>query len=167
MIENITLGQIGVSLTLLVGIIGGIVYLKNKIKEWVEDFLDKKFIAIDKRFDDLEEHKFKAIDKRFDDLEEKIDKVDEETCKNFLVRFLGDVERDNADIPISMGEYSKRVLLWQKFLNWYFGEKVVAEDSIFGDYTYKYTKKFQKLTGVKTSGKVTAATLAKAKVVKK
>ena len=98
MIENITLGQIGVSLTLLVGIIGGIVYLKNKIKEWVEDFLDKKFIAIDKRFDDLEEHKFKAIDKRFDDLEEKIDKVDEETCKNFLVRFLGDVERDNADI---------------------------------------------------------------------
>ena len=81
--ENITLGQIGVSLTLLVGIIGGIVYLKNKIKEWVEEFLDKQFIAIDKRFDDLEE---------------KIDRVDEETCKNFLVRFLGDVERDNADI---------------------------------------------------------------------
>lgn len=79
-------------------------------------------------------------------------------------RYIGTV---NADIPISMGEYSKRVLLWQKFLNWYFGEKVVAEDSIFGDYTYKYTKKFQKLTGVKTSGKVTAATLAKAKVVKK
>lgn len=84
MIENWTLEQISVSLALIVGIIGSVVYLKNKVKEWIEDLLEKKF---------------KAIDTRFDDIEGKIDKVDMETCKNFLVRFLADVENGSDILP--------------------------------------------------------------------
>lgn len=84
MIGNWTVEQISVSLALIVGIIGSVVYLKNKVKEWIEDLLEKKF---------------KAIDTRFDDIEGKIDKVDMETCKNFLVRFLADVENGSDILP--------------------------------------------------------------------
>lgn len=83
MIGSWTLEQISVSLALVVGIIGSVVYLKNRVKEWIEEFLEKKF---------------EAIDKRFDNLDGKIDKVDMETCKNFLVRYLADVERSGSDI---------------------------------------------------------------------
>lgn len=83
MIGNWTMEQISASLALIVGIIASVVYLKNKIKEWIEEFLDKRF---------------EAINKRLDGVEGKIDKVDMETCKNFLVRYLADIERDNVGI---------------------------------------------------------------------
>ena len=84
MIGNWTMEQISASLALIVGIIASVVYLKNKVKEWIEEFLDKRF---------------EAINKRFDDVEGKIDKVDMETCKNFLVRYLADVENGSDILP--------------------------------------------------------------------
>ncbi len=84
MIGNLTMEQVSVSLALVVGIIGSVVYLKNRVKEWIEEFLEAKF---------------KAIDKRFDDVESKIDKVDTETCKNFLVRYLADIEKGSDILP--------------------------------------------------------------------
>ena len=41
------------------------------------------------------------------------------------------------------GEVSKRVALWQAFLDWYYDGKVGSADGYFGDNTLKWTKKFQ------------------------
>lgn len=49
----------------------------------------------------------------------------------------------NTLVSILPGEYSERVELWQKYLNWYFDKPVVTIDGKYGDYTWKYTKEFQ------------------------
>jgi peptidoglycan hydrolase-like protein with peptidoglycan-binding domain len=59
------------------------------------------------------------------------------------------------------------VLKWQKFLNWYFDKRVVAEDSVFSDATVKYTKEFQTAVGVTADGTVGMDTWKKAKAVQK
>lgn len=82
--ENITLGQIAAGLALIVGLIASVVYLKTKIEEALEKLLTEKF---------------KALNSRIDTIEGKIDKVDMETCKNFLVRFLADVENGSIILP--------------------------------------------------------------------
>lgn len=64
--ENITLGQIAVSLAFIVGLIGSIKYLKKELDE--------------------------SIQKQFKPLNDKLDNLDLNQCKNFLVRFLADVE---------------------------------------------------------------------------
>lgn len=74
---NWTVEQIATTIALLVALVTGVTYLTKQIKEWIEKLLDSKF---------------KALDDRIGSLESKIDKVDMETCKNFLVRFLADVE---------------------------------------------------------------------------
>lgn len=77
MLGNLTVNDISALIVFLVGLIGGIGYLHKTLKDWLEKLLDDKF---------------KTLGKKINDLEEKIDKVDMETCKNFLVRFLADVE---------------------------------------------------------------------------
>lgn len=67
--ENITIGQISAILTFLVTFLGSIIYLSKFIK--------------------------KMLDKAFSPINEKIDILDVNQCKNFLVRFLADVEQGN------------------------------------------------------------------------
>lgn len=74
---NWTVEQIATGIALIVAIITGVTYLVKQIKEWIEKLLDDKF---------------KALGTRIDSIEDKVDKIDMETCKNFLVRFLADVE---------------------------------------------------------------------------
>ena len=71
-------------------------------------------------------------------------------------RFIGKVD---ADIDIMFGEWSDRVLLIQKFLNYYFKKDVVAEDKLFGDYTLKYVKKYQEKKGLTADGIIGKKTL--------
>ena len=61
------------------------------------------------------------------------------------------------------GAQGPDVLKWQKFLNWYNGKQVVAEDGDFGAYTDKYTKAFQKAMKLTDDGLVGSDTLAAAK----
>ena len=75
--ENWTVEQIATGIALLVAIITGVTYLAKQVKEWIEKLLDSKF---------------KALGTRIDSIEAKVDKIDMENCKNFLVRFLADVE---------------------------------------------------------------------------
>jgi len=75
--QNLTINDISTLVVFLVGLIGGIGYLHKSLKTWLEKLLDDQF---------------KALTIKITDLETKIDKVDMETCKNFLVRFLADVE---------------------------------------------------------------------------
>jgi hypothetical protein len=74
---NWTVEQIATAIALMVAVISGVTYLVKQVKDWVESLLDGKF---------------KDLNHRIDSIESKIDKVDMETCKNFLVRFLADVE---------------------------------------------------------------------------
>lgn len=74
---NITVNEIATGLALLAGIIASVIYLTKQLKDWIEKLLDSKF---------------RTLNLRIDSIEQKIDKVDMETCKNFLVRFLADAE---------------------------------------------------------------------------
>ena len=76
--ENITLKDISVAIALIVGLITGVRYLVKQIKEWIEKFLKERF---DK------------VDKNFERLQKRIDEVDLESCKNYLVTALSDVEQ--------------------------------------------------------------------------
>lgn len=71
----------------------------------------------------------------------------------------------NLALPNYFGKGSTGpdVLKWQRFLNWYFGKQVVAEDGDFGTYTDKYTKAFQKAKGITADGLVGTGSLAAAK----
>ena len=75
---NWTVQDIATGIALLVALVSGVIYLTSQLKKWIELTLDSKF---------------KALNKRIDDLEEKMDRMDIEACKNFLVRFLSDLER--------------------------------------------------------------------------
>lgn len=77
MLNNLTINDISALIIFLGGLIGGIGYLHKTLKDWLEKLLGDEF---------------KALGSRITELEVKIDKVDMETCKNFLVRFLADVE---------------------------------------------------------------------------
>lgn len=78
MVENITLGVISASILFLAALIGGIKYLKSVLKDSLTE---------------LFKDQFEAINTKLDGMDEKIDRVDMQSCKNFLVRFLADVER--------------------------------------------------------------------------
>lgn len=68
--ENITLGQILGTLTFIVSFIGALGYLSNVLK--------------------------KQVKKTLQPIEDSIKELDVSQCKNYLVRFLADIEQGNA-----------------------------------------------------------------------
>jgi len=83
--EQITLGQIGTIVAFLVTLITGLGFLLKKLKEFISNSLTKEFEDIGKRFD--------TIDGKMDELSSRIEDTDMNATKNFLVRFLADVEQ--------------------------------------------------------------------------
>ena len=76
--ESITIGQIAAGLALVLAIIAGIQNLKKNMKGWLSAALKEQFDTLDKTQ--------KEILKR-------LDSVDMENCKNFLVTFVSEVGR--------------------------------------------------------------------------
>ena len=76
--EQITIGQIALAISFLVGLIGGISYLKTHIEKWISESLKDQFAAIDTQMNTLQKH---------------IDDIDMATCKNFLVARLAEAEK--------------------------------------------------------------------------
>ena len=76
--ESITLGQIALGITFMVGLISGIAYLHRSLKEFLMKTLGDQFFEINQKIDALQE---------------TISEVDENHTKNFLVRYLNDVEK--------------------------------------------------------------------------
>lgn len=76
-----------------------------------------------------------------------------------------------ANLPyksyFGVGAKGVDVLAWQKFLNWYNGKAVVAEDSAFGTYSENGTIAFQRDMGISADGTVGSQTVAKAKAVRR
>lgn len=79
--EDITIGQIGAALTLIVGFMGGIMYLKNALRGILSSVVKQEL---------------EPLRRQVDEMQQKIDRVDMESCKNFLVRSITDFERDKA-----------------------------------------------------------------------
>lgn len=76
--ETITIGQISLAVTFLVGLISGISYLRTHLKLWVGESVKDQFTKI--------ENNIEQINKR-------LAEVDVENCKNFLVTIITEVEK--------------------------------------------------------------------------
>lgn len=67
--EHITIGQISTFLALIVGLLGSVKYLSNELK--------------------------KQVEKTLKPINDNIKELDVSQCKNYLVRYLKDVEQNN------------------------------------------------------------------------
>ena len=83
--EQITIGQVAVTIAFIVALIGGITSLKKSIKEWISSALKERFDVIDKRFEKIEESQ--------QDILEALKNVDMENTKSYLITYLSDIER--------------------------------------------------------------------------
>lgn len=72
--ENITLGQIAIGVSFLVGLISGVGYLSSISRKWLKD----------------------AMKEQLDVIANRLDQVDMESSKNYLVTYLSDIERGKA-----------------------------------------------------------------------
>lgn len=92
--EQITLGQIGLAVTFIVGLIGGISYIKVYVQKWINETLKDQF---------------SSIDEKIQHLDDKMEGIDIATCKNFLVARLSEVEKG-----IPMDEIEKE-RFWEQY----------------------------------------------------
>lgn len=77
--ESVTLGQIGLAITFLVGLGSGVAVLIKSIKKTLKTALK----------DD-----FDGLNKKIETMTERIEEVDLASCKSYLVRFLADVDKE-------------------------------------------------------------------------
>ena len=77
-IQNLTLEEISAALLFIVALIGGVKYLKKELVNFLNNLLDSKF---------------KTTNDKIDDVATALRTLDVQTTRNFLVRYLADVER--------------------------------------------------------------------------
>ena len=77
-IQNLTMEQISVGILFIVGLIGGVKYLKTEIKNFFDKLLDSKF---------------QTTNSKIDNVAKELRNLDVQTTRNFLVRYLADIER--------------------------------------------------------------------------
>lgn len=92
--ESVTLGQIGLALAFIAALIASIGAISKVVSK-----------AVKKAF----EAGTKAITDRLDKLDKKVDGVDMENCKNYLVTFLAEVSRGE---PKDETEYQR---FWEQY----------------------------------------------------
>ena len=80
-IQDLTLEQVSVIIVFILGLIVGIRQLKKEIKDAIAESLKDEF---DK------------VTGKLEDLQESINDIDVQVTKNFLVRYLADVEREDV-----------------------------------------------------------------------
>lgn len=95
--ENLTLGQLSAGVIFIVALIAGVQNLKKNIKTWIEESLKTRFDAIDKQNE--------KILAKIDDVDTRLDKVDMENCKNYLVTFLAEVRRGEVKDPTEVQRF--------------------------------------------------------------
>ena len=83
--ENITIGQIAIAIAFIAALITGGVKIKDAVKKWLEALLKEKFDEASKEN--------KLLSAKIDSIEKRLDDVDLENCKNYLVTFLSEVKR--------------------------------------------------------------------------
>ena len=93
-VKNITLLDISVIVLFIVGLIRGVQELKKSIKEFLEKLLADQF---------------KEVNNKLTDMQSSITVLDKQACKNFLVRYLADIERGNIIYD------SERQRFWEEY----------------------------------------------------
>lgn len=93
-VKNITLLDISVIVLFVVGLIRGVQELKKSIKEFLEKLLADQF---------------KEVNDKLTDMQSSITVLDKQACKNFLVRYLADIERGNIIYD------SERQRFWEEY----------------------------------------------------
>jgi hypothetical protein len=94
MMEQITIGQVALGITFIVGLITGITYLIKSLRQGMTA---------------LFKDEFKGITDRIDKLEQSIIGVDKEATKNYLVTQISQIERG-----IPMGDIETE-RFWEQF----------------------------------------------------
>ena len=97
--EQITLGQAAAALALIVAVITGIKYLGKTLK----DGLNSAF-----------KEQFKPFEAKQDEILKRLDSVDLENCKNFLVTFLAEVGRGEVKDETEMQRFWEEYEHYQK-----------------------------------------------------
>lgn len=77
-IQNLTLEQVSAAILFIVALYGGVKYLKKEIKDFLDKLLDSKFTTTNNKIDDIAS---------------ALRTLDVQTTRNFLVRYLADIER--------------------------------------------------------------------------
>lgn len=77
-VQNLTLEEISAALLFIVALIGGVKYLKKELVNFLNNLLDSKF---------------KTTNSKIDDVATALRTLDVQTTRNFLVRYLADIER--------------------------------------------------------------------------
>lgn len=103
--ENVTLGQIAVALAFLVGLATAAAYIHKLVKGWIKTSLKEEFTGLNEKFDGFK----KEITANMDSLKQQLHDVDIESCKNYLVGFLADVDQGQ---PVDEIE---RERFWEEF----------------------------------------------------
>ena len=99
--ENVTVGQIAVLIAFIAALITGGIKIKDAVKKWLEALLKEKF--------DAQSKETKALSSKLDNLEKRLDNVDLENCKNYLVTFLSEVKRGEIKDEIEKQRF------WEEF----------------------------------------------------
>ena len=92
--EQITLGQIALAVTFIVGLITGLSYIYSKLRKWISNAFKE----------DLE-----PLTDKIDQLDKRVEAVDMSACKNYLVSFLSDLEKGNEPDEI------ERERFWEQY----------------------------------------------------
>ncbi len=95
--ENITLGELSLGIAFLVSLISGGLFLHGQLKKYIGSQLKDEF---------------KGINDRLDEIGGRLDVVDMEACKNYLVQFLSRVER-GVDV-----DEIERERFWEQFAHY-------------------------------------------------
>lgn len=77
-IQHLTLEQVSAAILFIVALYGGVKYLKKEIKDFLDKLLDSKFTTTNNKIDDIAS---------------ALRTLDVQTTRNFLVRYLADIER--------------------------------------------------------------------------
>ena len=81
MIEALTIKDISLGLTMIVGLLTSTTFINKTLKEWISKMFNEKV---------------EPFNEKLDELDEKISRVDLETCKNYITRSLADLEKGNG-----------------------------------------------------------------------
>lgn len=82
MLQKLTLEQLSIAIIFIGSLIAGIKYLKKELEDCLKDFLEK---LLDKQFKDVND--------KLDTMQSSLRTLDVQATKNFLVRYLADIER--------------------------------------------------------------------------
>ena len=97
--ESITIGQLAAWLALVAAIVAALQSMKKSIKGWLDTALKDEFTALEKTQQDILK---------------RLDTVDIENCKNYLVTFLAEVQRGEMKDETEMQRFWEEYEHYQK-----------------------------------------------------